>query len=411
MKKIRKKYLIFLLNCLIIGAVLSGCSNGNAFSDEGAMTVPEYINEGNSSADIMGNLEHEPDDYLIDDDTGETFTYNGEPKLYQIDKIPELFLDDFSGYICYAGNDQLICLGDKVIVLDSNTLKILHEVQGEDLGISFYDFWNCEVYADENGYTAIGTAYNAQDSSTQLTMVEFDRELRNVKVINVKEWVDADHEIMVYKFPENTRKLLYSTMEGLYLYDSASEKTIALDTGEVFVLNFAWMESSNQILFVGNDSDSNRVSGRLTLGEEPSSVEIYGSSSWGKMWSFGEFALIEEADVYGKEKEGQVFCYSVEDGIRQYPLVSKEERGSILPSGDGKYYTTKTLLKGEGYIVRIYSSEDGQLVREFLVTYENYGEKLRLNNVLICENSNKVIMMVSGLQDHEEGTWLVAIDL
>lgn len=392
-KKMRK----YVFVCLLLCAFLSGCSKGNVTSDEGIVNIPENINEGNSSTEIMGGLEHGSGNYLTDDNTGEA-------------KVKKMFLNDFSGYICYAGNEKLICLSDKVTLLNSQNLDVLNEIQSEDLEISFYDFQDCEVYANENGYIVIGTVYNAENASTRLVMVEFNQELSNVKVINVEEWVGAEREIMAYKLIDDGRKILYSTMSGFYLYDSVCGETTVLDTRDVFVLDFAFIESSNQILFTGNDLNSERVLGRLALGEKASAAEIYEGNPWGKIWAYGEGALIEEADVYGEEKAGRVFCYNVQDGIRQYPLTSREESGSILLSCEGEYYATNTFVQNEGYVLRIYSSEDGQLVCEYLMTYEKYGEKFRLNNILICENTNKIILVVKGLQD-QEGTWLIAIDL
>ncbi len=375
----------YVFVCLLLCVFLSGCSKGNVTSDEGTVNIPENTNEGNNILLVSKEIDAE-------------------------NKVKKMFLNDFSGYICYAGNEQLICLSDKVTLLDSQNLDVLNEIQSEDLEISFYDFQDCDVYANENGYTVIGTVYDAQDSGTRLVMVEFDQELSNVKVIDVEEWVGAEREIMAYKLIDDGRKILYSTMSGFYLYDSVCGETTVLDTGDVFVLDFAFIESSNQILFMGNDLNSERVLGRLALGEKASAAEIYESNLWGKIWSYGAGALIEEADVYGEEKAGRVFCYSVQDGIRQYPLTGSEESGSILLSCEGEYYATNTFVKNEGYILRIYSSENGQLTCEYFMTYEEYGENFRLNNILICENTNKIILVVKGLQD-QEGTWLIAMDL
>lgn len=372
--------------CVLLCVFLSGCSKANVTLDDGIVNIPESINEGNSSTETMGRLEH-----------------GNETKT--------MFLNDFSGYICYAGNEKLICLGEEATLLNSQNFDVLNEIEREELEISFYDFQDCEVYANENGYIAIGIVYNAQNSSTRLVMVEFNQELSNVKVINAEEWVGAEREIMVYKLIDDGRKILYSTMNGFYLYDSVCGETITLDTRGVFVLDFAFIESSNQILFIGNDLNSERVLGRLELGEKASAAEIYEGNPWGKIWAYGEGALIEEADVYGEKKAGRVFCYSIQDGIRQYPLTSIDESGSIILSHNGEYYATKTFVQNEGYILRVYSSENGQLVREYLMTYEEYGEKFRLSNVLIYEDINRIILMVNGVKNQEKGTWLIAIDL
>lgn len=399
--------------CVLLCVFLSGCSKANVTLDDGIVNIPESINEGNSSTETMGRLEHGNETPSMQFDKS---AYVNETKSVSKDIDAEnetktMFLNDFSGYICYAGNEKLICLGEEAALLNSQNFDVLNEIEREELEISFYDFQDCEVYANENGYIAIGIVYNAQNSSTRLVMVEFNQELSNVKVINAEEWVGAEREIMVYKLIDDGRKILYSTMNGFYLYDSVCGETITLDTRGVFVLDFAFIESSNQILFIGNDLNSERVLGRLELGEKASAAEIYEGNPWGKIWAYGEGALIEEADVYGEKKAGRVFCYSIQDGIRQYPLTSIDESGSIILSHNGEYYATKTFVQNEGYILRVYSSENGQLVREYLMTYEEYGEKFRLSNVLIYEDINRIILMVNGVKNQEEGTWLIAIDL
>ena len=263
-----KKIRIYGFICSLLCAFLSGCSKGNSeenvIANEGIASFPESNNEGNSSTEIMEKLDDESGDYLIEDDIGEAnITYNGGEAGSENKKV---FLNDFSGYICYAGKEQLICLSDKVTLLDSQNLEVLNELQSEDLEISFYDFWDCEVYANENGYIVIGTVCDEQEAITRVMRLEFDQELRNVKVINVEDWVGSKREIMAYKLIDDGRKILYSTIEGFYCYDSASGETTVLDTGDVFVLDFAFIESSNQILFIGNDSNSKRFLGALLLG-------------------------------------------------------------------------------------------------------------------------------------------------
>lgn len=327
-------------------------------------------------------------------------------------EIQKLFLDDFSGYICYAGNETIMCLGHGVMLVNCRNMEVLNEIPGENAVVSFYDFLDCEVYMREEGYTVIGTFCDARDSDTRLIMVEFDRELGDVKVIDAEEWAGAERGIMAYQLLDNGSKILYTTMEAFYLYDSGSKETTVLDTGDVFVLDFALIEGSNQILFAGNDLNSERVLGRMDLSDNASAgTEIFESKLWGKIWAYAGGALIEEADVYGKEKAGRIFSYNAQDGIRQYPLTGTGESGAISISSDGGYYATKTFVQGEGYFLRLYSSEDGRLVREYLLTYDEYGEEFRLNNILICEDVNKIILMANGVQDQKEGTWLMSMDL
>lgn len=382
--------------CLFVCLFLSGCSKENISSGESVWNVTGTLSEENIPTETMGTPEHGEGEPLIDGDAGEA---------------PKLFLDDFSGYIRYAGNDKLLCLGDKVMLLDNRTLEVLEEIQSEELGLSFYDFNDCEAYAKEDGYAVVGEMFDEQGYASKM-MVTFDRELGNVEVACVEELVGAEREIWACQLLENGKKILYSTIEGFYLYDSMSGDTATLDTGEVSpVLEFAFLESTNEILFVGNDANSQRVLGKLDLNDINAPAEIYESNLWGKIQDYGGGALIEEADVYGKEKSGQIFCYRLKDGILQYPLTSIEEKGFIVLSCNGEYYATNTIVQNEGYILRIYSSEDGQLAREYLMAYDQYGEGFRLRNVLICENAGKVILMVNGLQGQEQGTWLLTIDL
>lgn len=115
--------------------------------------------------------------------------------------------------------------------------------------------------------------------------------------------------------------------------------------------------------------------------------------------------------MYGKENEKKVFCYRPTEGIQSYSLSNELEDFHIFPSSEGIYYATRTRLQNEGYVVRIYSSEDGQLIREIPMPYNEYGTNFRISEILICEDTAKIILLVSGWKNQDDGEWLILLDL
>ncbi len=133
---------------------------------------------------------------------------------------------------------------------------------------------------------------------------------------------------------------------------------------------------------------------------------------WGGIWAFEDFALIEEAELMGRGREGTVFRYDAGGGIRSFPLFDSDENGSITVSCHGAYYATRTTMDGDEsrYVIRIYSSKDGSMVKELPLTYEEYGDDFRLSGFLICDDVKRIILYGTW-KGQETNTWIVSESL
>ena len=321
---------------------------------------------------------------------------------------------EFSGNIRYAGEDNLMLLGNNLILVDCNTHELKKKSEDLEEGFSFYDFWDYDLISSEEGYIVIGNRYVSQESMTYLTIVYFDKDLKLEQVIDVEEQVGFEHSVNAYELFDNGEKLIFSTIKGTFLYDFITEKLENLSSENIEIDYFSFLTNTKQILFTGYQYEDNGLSyrcfGRMGLDGNGLMTEEEEAHLWGRIWCYEDFALIAETDVYGKANEKLVFCYDRDGIIHDYPLSDSNENFHIYPSRKGEYYATKTRTKGEGYMIRLYASMDGHLVWEIPMTYDEYGENLRILQVLVCERTNKIIFLAEGLELQKESFCLIFRD-
>ena len=58
--------------------------------------------------------------------------------------------------------------------------------------------------------------------------------------------------------------------------------------------------------------------------------------------------------------------------------------------------------------MHIYSSEDGNMIKELPLSYEEYSENFRLNGYLICDDINRIILYGTR-RGQETDAWIVSI--
>lgn len=103
-------------------------------------------------------------------------------------------------------------------------------------------------------------------------------------------------------------------------------------------------------------------------------------------------------------------CGTKGEEIRSFPLTSDDENGNITVSCHGAYYATRTSIQNDEvrYLIHIYSSEDGSIIKELPLYYEEYGENFRLRGYLICDDVNRIILYGTW-RGQETDTWIVSI--
>lgn len=321
----------------------------------------------------------------------------------------EIHLDKFSGSIAYASEGKLMIISDDVKLMDMNTLEILAESDNLDKGVSLYDFWDYDILPCTDGYIIYGNLNNKEDGTLYLTMLKMNKEMKIQSIVNVSKLLNLDNSINSYKLFENGNKLIYSMMDGFYLYDFEADIIQTLFENEVSVTDCDIRAGSNVIFFTGEDTGNQQIFGIMDLNSKNLSLREE-KHLWGNLWCFDDYILVQEADVYGKENEQVVFCLKPTGNLQVYPLSDKKENMNIIPSNEGNYYATRTRIKGEGFFVRIYASENGKLIREIPMLFSEYGEKFRLSNLLICEKEKKIILSVSGWKNGGDGIWIVSMD-
>lgn len=315
----------------------------------------------------------------------------------------KIILNEFSGTINCVKDDGLLLVDTRRILrMDSLALEVQKEAENTAPLLI-----NPQAKTTEDAYLLMGETFEGWS----FKLIEYDRNLHLKQIADIAEAVVSEREIMTCKLFSGGDKLLYNNINGLYLFDFASDKTTNLTQDGIFIYDFACLEQTGEILFSGSNSSEERVLGIVDMNGEKQQEESAGHL-WGGIWAFEDFALIEEAELVGRGREGAVFRYDAEGGIRSFPFSDSNENGNITVSCHGDYYATRTTLVGDEshYVIRIYSSKDGNMVKELPLTYEEYGDDFRLRGFLICDDVNRIILYGTW-KGQETNTWIVSESL
>lgn len=303
---------------------------------------------------------------------------------------------------CLDSGRLLFTTREKIIVTDGITLEIQKEAENSDAPL----LMDTHTLAMGDGCMILGETFEGQS----FRLIEYDGELQVKQITDIEEASAAEREIMSCRLLSDGNRILYNNINGFYLFDLTSGETTDLTQEDIFIFNFACLEEKGEILFSGKEASEKRIFGRMDMDGKGMQIEDR-EHLWGDLYGFGDFALADEAELVGKEKEGAVFRYD-EQGIHSFPLTDDEENGNITVSCGGGYYGTCTRGQDETlrYCIRIYSSEDGSLVKELPLSYEEYGEDFRLGGYLICDDMQRIILYGTW-RGRETESWIVSEDL
>lgn len=310
-------------------------------------------------------------------------------------------LNGSSGTISCLGSGRLLLAGEKMILMDGITLEIQTETENR-APLLVYP----QTLPVGDGCMMLGVLFEGPQSK----LVEYDGELQVKRIMDVEEVSSAEREIMSCRLLSDGNRILYNNINGFYLFDFTSGETNDLTQEDLFIYNFACLEAKGEILFSGSDASGKRILGRMDMDGKGMQIEDR-EHLWGELWGFGDFALADEAELVGKEKEGAVFRYD-EQGIHSFPLTDSDENGNITVSCGGGYYGTRTNVQDTALrcYVRIYSSKDGSLVKELPLSYEEYGENFRLGGYLICDDMQRVVLYGTW-RGRETESWIVSVNM
>ena len=319
-------------------------------------------------------------------------------------------------------------MGENAELINVETGESLGRYENRDLGLSFYDFWDFEAAEVDGRIMVVGNLYNEEKAALYFTMLVFSEDFQSMEVIDLQNRIGEEENIGFFRFIEDGKRLLLYTGTGLYLYDyqrDIRQQVLLFDweshyqtTEGLFGIESCDMLADGQIVFTGYWTDEQRNSQDfLTIGTvNPDGSELQFDREeehhWGKIWVYDNCVLIEESEEIGLPPEEAAFC--CRDGeISSYPLASSGEYLTLYPSRGGEYYATRTKYIDEGYIVRVYSSADGSLVREIPLLYEEYGEDLAVSNesILIEEETGQIVILAYNWKNVEDSTWLIIVEL
>lgn len=390
-----KKFCFTCIFYLMLG-LLPGCGD----TGDPAETVRESDRKAET---LPGSMEASDGTDKVDNgNSAESRDSTDTSTEYIVSGTAKKTLNGFSGTVSCMGSGRLLLAGEgKARLMDGVSLEVLGEAEN-----SAPLLVDPQTVSVGKGCMVLGAPFEGQ----RFQLIEYDGELQVKQITDIEEASSAEREIMSCLLLSDGNRILYNNINGFYLFDFTSGETRDLTQKGIFIYNFACLEAKAEILFTGSDASGKRILGRMNMEGEELQIEDR-EHLWGELWGFGDFALADEAELVGEEKEGAVFRYD-EKGIRAFPLTDGGENGNLTVSCEGGYYGTCTYVRDEAlrYYVRIYSSEDGSLIRELPLSYEEYGDNFRLGGYLICDDMQRVVLYGTW-RGRETESWIVSVNL
>lgn len=328
----------------------------------------------------------------------DTLGEDESPEAYQ----SLCFVDDFSGYVCPIEDDKIMLLGEKFLLLSRTSLSILAQGDIEELPFSLLDLHDCTVCKCEEGYMIGGTIYHDNGMGSWLALLIVDDNLNLKSIVSVEEAIDCDRSIMKFEFVDNGRKLLYTTMMGLELFDWETKAKRCILTEDYFIHYFAYDNKLNRVLYVANDRAQNRILGYINVDLPNSSQIIDVNATWGKIHIFDEYILIEEDDVFGKKKSGILYCYDYENTAHHIRLNDLAKSTPLSVSSNGMYYA----LKDVDNCINLYPVK-GTLIHYEMKSLSYDDKELKMVDMLIDEDQQVVLFWGYERDDQNNGLWLM----
>lgn len=437
---IMAKRIMMLVTLSLIGCILFGGCAGQAAGDNipGSagngenIHIPSDTGSGNQEKDGAGqDIPHsaaagKPDGTAHVPEVEGDASGAGSAGSGQEDKSPRLQVEekklhlDMYSKIRRVGEDRLLVYGNKeILLLDMYTLEILKRADNEAYGNKFSLDTVCQ--REDGSYIMGGMLHDegGTGKKSATVLITYDTELQAGSVMDLKETLCPDYEsgIYDYEFLDGGQKLLYfltrNQKSNFYLFDFQKGEVIEIvPQREVYAGNFLYLESVDQILAVGIGEGHQRALIRLDM--DGQILDQNSEHSYGKVWGFQDFVLINEAVSVGKKGEGAFFCYDIGDGsVRSFPRVDNNgDEVRAVTSGGGKYFVAIHQFpdKQIPYILHIYSSEDGRLMHEMQLSSEEFGEGVILGGIYIDDETGRVILYGTWAGRSLE-TWIVSKDL
>lgn len=390
------KKLCFTCILYLMLAMLPGCGDADAHEESGREA--ENSPGAEEALEINSGSNTDNTDNRNDADGGNNTDTSTE---HIVPDTVKTTLDGSLGTISCMGPGRLLFAGEKMILMDGITLEVQTEAENSAPYLIYP-----QTLPVGDGCMIQGETFEVQS----FKLIEYDGDLRVKQITDIEEASSAEREIMSCRLLSDGNRILYNNINGFYLFDFTSGETTDLTQEGIFIHDFACLEAKEEILFSGSDASGKRIFGRMDMEGKGMQIEDR-EHLWGELWGFGDFALADEAELVGKEKEGAVFRYD-EQGIRAFPLTDGDENGNITVSCGGGYYGTSTKVQDEvlRYVVRIYSSGDGSLVKELPLSYEEYGDNFRLGGYLICDDMQRVVLYGTW-RGRETESWIVSVNL
>ncbi|WP_062049632.1 hypothetical protein [Bacillus sp. JCM 19034] len=322
----------------------------------------------------------------------------------------------------YAENGHILISAESLYLFDVTAENIIAEVSQEEAETE-------KIWIVENGYVAIRETLNDSTEmlggTAQYQVIFYNDELEVVSEFDLQQLIDEEDlflSLQEISFSKDGTKMSYATHLGLYLYDFATkQKTKVVDLTLEDMEARSYIAAFEQIGFIRDETQIAFKAQTLpTQLDQPSFdtcgiVDIDGSNLFNRTFdeytckrltAYDELLLLAEDPVVASGRLLVMMNETEETTI--HTLIEKEESGTISGSDKGAYFAT-SIINNNDFTIRIYQTEDGQLVGEQQVTADENGLYLSHDPIVkVLDDTKTVIVLLGSKREDIETKMLIS---
>ncbi|SDZ68340.1 hypothetical protein SAMN05421736_1347 [Evansella caseinilytica] len=329
--------------------------------------------------------------------------------------------------IYYAGEGKVLLSADKLYLFDADTESVLAEAPQES-------FERERFWVIDSGYVAVRETLSSDNDGSMMTNGEinynamfYDDELNKVSEYEINELVEADDMLMFLEaisFSSDGTKIAYATYSGVYIYDFEKDSKItvidleAADTNErsgiVNIEQIGFTKEDKRIAFKAQSFDipaepykpSFDTCGTVNIDSSDLSNRTFDDYTCKQLTSYSNLLLLAEDPTM---TTGRLMVMDTISGqAKMHTLTEEEESGNVSGSDGGAFFATSSRNKN-GFTVRVYNADTGQVEGEQQVEVDEKSPYLSHDPVVkVLDDIRTWIILLGSKRDDVEAKMIIS---
>lgn len=345
-----------------------------------------------------------------------------DPTISQsIPPLPEMKIEGDIKNIYYAHGNKVLISADKLYLYDVDSENIVAEAPQET--VESEQFW-----VIDSGYVSVKESNHndpgMMEGVPHYTGTFYNHELQIVSEFDFNQSVDEDDLLISLdgiSFSKSGNKLAYATYSGLYTYDfekDSKTKVIDLELEDskaradiVVVEQVGIINEDTRIAFKAQtlskvpEKPSYDTCGVVNVDGTELSNRTFDSLTCKQVTSYSDLLLLAEDPTIASGK--LMVMETTNDKTKLHTLMNQEEGGNVTGSDGGQYFATSSSNK-DGFTIRVYNTETGQLEGEQQVAADEKGLYLSHDPVIkLLDDTRTYIILLGSKRDDIETKMII----